>query len=82
MLLFGDCDLQMEADFLRREAAASAVSICASPTGFPDDLRLAAERAHEAIFIGALRSRHAGGPGPPAIRRRAATRLHRRGAPR
>ncbi|HZZ30673.1 MAG TPA: HAD-IIIC family phosphatase [Phenylobacterium sp.] len=57
VLLFGDCDLQMEADFLRREAAARDVDLRVSAS-FPDDLRLAAERPHQAIFIGALRSRH------------------------
>jgi FkbH-like protein len=57
VLLFGDCDLQMEADFLRREAAARDVDLRVAAS-FPDDLRLAAERPHQAIFIGALRSRH------------------------
>jgi FkbH-like protein len=57
VLLFGDCDLQMEADFLRREAAARDVDLRVAAS-FPDDLRLASERPHQAIFIGALRSRH------------------------
>jgi FkbH-like protein len=57
VLLFGDCDLQMEADFLRREAAARDVDLRVAAS-FPDDLRLAAERPHQAILIGALRSRH------------------------
>lgn len=57
VLLFGDCDLQMEADFLRREAARRDVDLRVAAS-FPDDLRLAAERSHQAIFIGALRSRH------------------------
>jgi FkbH-like protein len=57
VLLFGDCDLQMEADFLRQEAAARDVDLRVAAS-FPDDLRLAAERPHQAIFIGALRSRH------------------------
>ena len=56
VLLFGDCELQMEADFLRRAAAAQSVDLRVA-TGFPDDLRLAGERPHNAIFIGALRSR-------------------------
>ena len=56
VLLFGDCELQMEADFLRREAAARGVEVKVA-TSFPDDLRLAAERPHQAILIGALRSR-------------------------
>ncbi len=58
VLLFGDCELQMEADFLRREAAAREVDLRVA-TAFPDDLRLAAERPHDAILIGALRSRRA-----------------------
>jgi FkbH-like protein len=57
VLLFGDCDLQMEADFLRREAARRGVDLRVSAS-FPDDLRLAGEKPHQAIFIGALRSRH------------------------
>ena len=57
VLLFGDCDLQMEADFLRREAARRDVDLRVSAS-FPDDLRLAAEKPHQAILIGALRSRH------------------------
>ncbi|HZZ66558.1 MAG TPA: HAD-IIIC family phosphatase [Phenylobacterium sp.] len=57
VLLFGDCDLQMEADFLRREAAHRDVDLRVAAS-FPDDLRLAAERPHQAIFVGALRSRH------------------------
>ncbi len=56
VLLFGDCELQMEADFLRREAARRGVALRIA-TGFPDDLRLAAERPHDAILVGALRSR-------------------------
>jgi len=57
VLLFGDCDLQMEADFLRREAASRGVDLRVAAS-FPDDLRLAAERPHQAILVGALRSRH------------------------
>ena len=57
VLLFGDCDLQMESDFLRREAARRDVDLRVAAS-FPDDLRLAAERPHQAIFVGALRSRH------------------------
>ena len=56
VLLFGDCELQMEADFLRREGAARGVEVKVA-TSFPDDLRLADERPHQAILIGALRSR-------------------------
>jgi FkbH-like protein len=57
VLLFGDCDIQMEADFLRRAAAARDVDLRVAAS-FPDDLRLAAEKPHQAIFVGALRSRH------------------------
>jgi FkbH-like protein len=57
VLLFGDCDIQMEADFLRREAAQHGIDLRVSAT-FPDDVRFAAEHQHDAIFIGALRARH------------------------
>ena len=58
LLLFGDCDVQVEADFLRREAAARDIDLQVAAS-FPDDLRLAAERKHDAILIGALRQRFA-----------------------
>ena len=58
VLLFGDCDIQMEADFLRREAASRGIDLRVAAT-FPDDLRLADERKHDAIIIGALSSRYA-----------------------
>ena len=58
VLLFGDCDVQMEADFLRREAAGRGLDLRVAAT-FPDDHRLAAERKHDAIIIGALSARHA-----------------------
>jgi len=57
VLLFGDCDIQMEADFLRREAARHGIDLRVSAT-FPDDVRFAAEHPHDAIFVGALRARH------------------------
>jgi len=57
-LLLGDCDLQMEADFLRQEALTRGVDLEVVAT-FPDDVRLAGERAHDVILVGALRSRHA-----------------------
>jgi FkbH-like protein len=57
VLLFGDCDIQMEADFLRREAARRGIDLHVAAT-FPDDVRFAAEHKHDAIFIGALRARH------------------------
>ena len=57
-LVLGDCDLQMEADFLRQEAATRGIALEVAAT-FPDDVRLAAERPHDVILIGALRARHA-----------------------
>jgi FkbH-like protein len=57
VLLFGDCDIQMEAEFLRKEAALRGIDLHLSAT-FPDDVRFAAEHKHDAIFIGALRARH------------------------
>jgi FkbH-like protein len=65
VLLFGDCDIQMEAEFLRKEAARSGIDLRVSAT-FPDDVRFAAEHKHDAILIGALRARHliAEGPAP------------------
>jgi FkbH-like protein len=57
VLLFGDCDIQMEADFLRKQAAENGIDLRVSAT-FPDDVRFAAEHKHDAIFIGALRARH------------------------
>jgi len=57
VLLFGDCDIQMEADFLRRDAAGRGIDLRVAAT-FPDDLRFAGEHRHDAILIGALRARH------------------------
>ena len=57
VILFGDCDIQMEADFLRREAARRGIDLRVAAT-FPDDMRFAGERKHDAIFVGALRARH------------------------
>lgn len=65
VLLFGDCELQMEADFLRRAGAGRDVDLRVA-TAFPDDLRLAGERPHQAILIGALRSRRLVALGEPA----------------
>jgi FkbH-like protein len=56
-LLFGDCDIQMEADFLRKEAARRGIDLHVAAT-FPDDIRFAGEHKHEVIFVGALRVRH------------------------
>jgi len=57
VLLFGDCDIQMESDFLRREAAGRGIDLRVAAT-FPDDLRFAGEHRHDAILVGALRARH------------------------
>jgi FkbH-like protein len=57
-ILFGDCDVHMEADFLRREAARRGVDLRVAAT-FPDDVAFAAEHKHDVIIIGALRARHA-----------------------
>ncbi len=56
LLVFGDCDVQMEADFLKQEAAGRGVDLRIGAT-FPDDPGFAGERAHDAILVGALRSR-------------------------
>ncbi|MBV9550595.1 MAG: HAD-IIIC family phosphatase [Alphaproteobacteria bacterium] len=65
VLLFGECDMHMESDFLRQEASAHKLDLRVAAT-FPDDLRLAEERPHDAIIIGALRWRHAITDSPPA----------------
>jgi FkbH-like protein len=57
LVLLGDCDVHMEADFLRREGAARGLDLRVAAT-FPDDVRFAGEHRHDAILIGALRSRH------------------------
>ena len=57
LILFGDCDVHMEADFLRKEAGRRGLDLHVAAT-FPDDLGFAAEHKHDAILIGALRSRH------------------------
>ncbi len=57
-ILFGDCDVHMEADFLKREAGRRGIDLRVAAT-FPDDASFAAEHRHEVILIGALRSRHA-----------------------
>jgi FkbH-like protein len=71
VLMFGDCDLQMEADFLRREGEARGYDLRIAAT-FPDDVRFAAERTAQALIVGALRSRRAifdeGDDAPPYSR--------------
>ncbi|HEX3406683.1 MAG TPA: HAD-IIIC family phosphatase [Caulobacteraceae bacterium] len=56
-ILFGDCDVHMEAGFLRREAAGRGIDLRVAAT-FPDDASYAAEHRHDVILIGALRGRH------------------------
>jgi FkbH-like protein len=56
VLLFGACDVQMEADFLRRAGAERDIDLRIAAS-FPHDLRLAGERKHDAILIGALTER-------------------------
>jgi FkbH-like protein len=56
-VLLGDCDIQMEADFLRREAARRGIDLHVAAT-FPDDVRFAEEHKHDVVFVGALRVRH------------------------
>jgi FkbH-like protein len=56
VLMFGDCDLQMEADVLRQEGRARGFDLRIAAT-FPDDVRFAAERTAQALIVGALRSR-------------------------
>ena len=57
-ILFGDCDVHMEAGFLKREAAGRGIDLRIAAT-FPDDASFAAEHVHDVILIGQLRSRHA-----------------------
>ena len=56
MALLGDCDLQMEAEFLELEGRARGFDLRIGAT-FPDDVRWVGERKHDLILIGALRSR-------------------------
>jgi FkbH-like protein len=58
LVLFGDCDVHMEADFLRREAGQRNFDLRVA-AAFPDDLAFASEHRCDAILIGALRARHA-----------------------
>jgi len=64
ILLLGECDIQMEADFLRREGERRGLDLRIA-AGFVDDVSLAAERPHDAIIIGALRARRAVTLGTP-----------------
>jgi FkbH-like protein len=64
VLLFGDCDIQMETDFLRQEAASRGIDLRIAAS-FPTDTALAGDRTHDAIIIGALQTRHAISLGEP-----------------
>jgi FkbH-like protein len=57
VILYGECDIHMEADFLRREAARRGIDLRVAAT-FPDDFAFASEHKHDAVLIGALRARH------------------------
>jgi FkbH-like protein len=57
IVLLGDCDIQMESDFLRREGAKRGLDLRVAAT-FPGDFRFVSEHRHDAVLIGALRSRH------------------------
>jgi FkbH-like protein len=57
LILFGDCDVHMEADFLRREAERRGYDLRVAATA-PDDFAFAAEHKHDAVLIGALHARH------------------------
>ncbi len=58
VLMFGDCDVQMETDFLRREAATRGIDLRVAAS-FSGDVGLAREWRHDAVIIGALQARHA-----------------------
>ncbi|MGD0142687.1 MAG: HAD-IIIC family phosphatase [Rhizomicrobium sp.] len=58
LLLFGDCEIQMEADFLRQEAARRHIDLRVAAT-FASDVALAGERTCDAIVVGALDARRA-----------------------
>jgi FkbH-like protein len=57
VILYGECDIHMEADFLRREAARRGLDLRVAAT-FPDDFAFASEHKHDAVLVGALRARH------------------------
>jgi FkbH-like protein len=57
LILFGDCDVHMEADFLRREADKRGYDLRVAATS-PDDYAFAAEHKHDAVLVGALYARH------------------------
>ncbi len=68
ILMLGDCDIQMETDFLRQEASRRGLDLRAAAS-FAGDTGLAGERTHDAVIIGALQARHAIVAGDPAHHR-------------
>ena len=56
--LIGDCDVQMEAEFLRLEGRARGLDLHVVAT-FPEDAALVGERRFDAIVVGASRARGA-----------------------
>ncbi len=58
LLLFGDCEIQMEADFLRQDAARRNIDLRVAAT-FANDVALAGERKCDAVIVGALNARKA-----------------------
>ena len=58
VVLIGDCDMQMEAEYLSRAAARRGLDLRVV-AAFPDDPDLVAERAFDAIVVGAQRWRGA-----------------------
>lgn len=57
VILLGDCDVHMEADFLRSEAGRRGYDLRVAATS-PDDFAFAAEHRHDAVLVGALYARH------------------------
>src|SRR5580692_7434470 len=57
LILFGDCDVHMEADFLRQEAERRGYDLRVAATA-PDDFAFAAQHKHDAVLVGALHARH------------------------
>ena len=63
--LIGDCDVQMETEYLRLEGEARGLDLRVVAT-FPEDGELVAERRFDAIVVGASRARGAVFEGRPA----------------
>lgn len=82
VLLFGDCDVQMEQDFLRQEGRRRGLDLSVAAS-FPDDIAMAVDRRHDLVLVGALRARHsildpvdpAGGEAPTTLFLQSARRL-------